>query len=311
MLPKYLYEPLDTSNPDPILDQSVVLALARRHVSRADSVVKVDETGGQARAYHIDDDLIFKTQRPHRLNLSRTSLEKEVFFLRQLAPYPDINVPKVLGYGQEGFVEYILMTRMPGVALRNAALNEAELREALLAIGRWLGRLHAIAQEPFVELLSFPGDRSHEDLSKRIETSVEQAVDAIAREPGIWDLDIAPEKVAEKVVRMMPSSGARVALHSNPRGEHAFVDPDTKKFIGVIDFGDAFISHPSFDFRTWFRYQDRLGLLAGYTDEGRLDDDFMTNWLPVMLMWDMTMMTRRPQWRTDALNNLRLLLKPD
>src|SRR5919205_3528104 len=103
---------------DPVLDASVVLGLARRHLPSARAVTAVDETGGEARAYVIDQGFIFKTQRPHRVR-PRTSLEKEAFHLGQLATHaPQVSVPRVLGYGREDGVEYILMTRMPGVAMR-------------------------------------------------------------------------------------------------------------------------------------------------------------------------------------------------
>src|ERR671938_529371 len=105
---------------DPVLDASVVLGLARRHLPSASAVTSVDETGGEARAYAIDQDYIFKTQRPHRVR-PRTSLEKEAFHLDQLASRaPEISVPRVLGYGREGGVEYLLMTGMPGVAMRDS-----------------------------------------------------------------------------------------------------------------------------------------------------------------------------------------------
>ncbi len=61
--------------PDPVLDIDVILRLVRRHSQNASSVRGVDESGGEARTYVIDDDIIFKTQPPHRLR-PRTSLKK-------------------------------------------------------------------------------------------------------------------------------------------------------------------------------------------------------------------------------------------
>src|SRR5579872_3917297 len=116
--------PSDVDPRDPVLDFNRVMELARRHVSSAQSVTDVDETGGEARAYAIDAAYIFKTQRPHRVR-PRTSLEKEVIHLRELAQFaPEINVPRVLGYGREDDVEYILMTRMPGVTMRYVSIED-------------------------------------------------------------------------------------------------------------------------------------------------------------------------------------------
>src|SRR5215475_15562515 len=99
---------------DPVLEERTVLELVRRHGVRCSAVTSIDETGGEARTYVLDDHLVLKVQRPHRLR-PRTSLAKEVFFLRQLAAYPDIVVPRVLGYGRHDTIEYIVMTRMSGV----------------------------------------------------------------------------------------------------------------------------------------------------------------------------------------------------
>jgi len=82
--------------PDPVLDDDLVLALVRRHVPEARAVTGVDESGGEARTYAIDDTIILKVQRPQQLR-PRTSLEKEVFFLRQLEQAPEARVPRALG----------------------------------------------------------------------------------------------------------------------------------------------------------------------------------------------------------------------
>ena len=52
---------------DPVLDSPTVLAIVRRHVPAAAAVTAVDESGGEARTYSIDDDLILKVQRPQQL----------------------------------------------------------------------------------------------------------------------------------------------------------------------------------------------------------------------------------------------------
>ena len=73
----------------------------------------------------IDETLVVKVQRPHRLR-PRTSLEKEAFFLHQLSAYPDIVVPHVLGYGRHDTIEYLVMTRMPGVSALTVELTGAQ-----------------------------------------------------------------------------------------------------------------------------------------------------------------------------------------
>ena len=89
MLPSDIYS--QPSADDPVLDVGTVLNIARRHVPSCTAVTGIDESGGEARVYNIDDDIIVKVQRPHQLR-ARTSLEKEAFFLDQLAAYPEIVV---------------------------------------------------------------------------------------------------------------------------------------------------------------------------------------------------------------------------
>src|SRR5947209_885563 len=87
--------------PDPVLDEELVLSLVRRYVPGAKAVTGVDESGGEARTYAIDDSMILKVQRPQQLR-PRTNLEKEVFFLQQLERVPEVRVPRALGYGRDG-----------------------------------------------------------------------------------------------------------------------------------------------------------------------------------------------------------------
>ena len=108
-----------------MLSAEVVLGLARRHVPAAAAVTGVDESGGEARAYLVDDDVVVKTQRPHRLR-PRTSLAKEAYLLDALAPGLGGRIPRLLGYDHvdtvDGVVEYVCMTRIPGLPVRSVTL---------------------------------------------------------------------------------------------------------------------------------------------------------------------------------------------
>jgi hypothetical protein len=70
---------------DPVLEERTVLDLVRRHGVRCSALTGVDETGGEARVYVLDDQLMLKVQRPHRLR-PRTSLEKEASSYSNLPP---------------------------------------------------------------------------------------------------------------------------------------------------------------------------------------------------------------------------------
>jgi hygromycin-B 7''-O-kinase len=294
---------------DPVLDSGRVLALARRHLPSAQAVVGVDESGGEARTYAIDDGFIFKTQRPHRVR-ARTSLAKETFHLQQLARcVPQVNVPRVLGYGKEADVEYILMTRMPGMALRSVEVTGVARSELLRELGLALRQMHSLPLEPMRSSGLFPGDSDGTDMRARLESLLQRAVEQAGAARGDWTLDQSPEEVAASVGEGMRSvQEAPVALHSNPGTEHVFVDPRTLQLSGVIDFGDAYISHPALDMRRWAAAQDRHDLITGYAAEGAVSPTFDANWRLISVANLMLDFAQRPSRGADALAGLRLLL---
>jgi hypothetical protein len=131
---------------DPVLDERTVLDLVPRHGVSGSAVTSIDETGGEARVYVVDDALVVKVQRPHRLR-PRTSLEKEAFFLHQLSAHPDIVVPHVLGYGRHDTIEYLVMTRMPGVSALTVELTGVQR----------LKRVASAREDPATPPLDSPG----------------------------------------------------------------------------------------------------------------------------------------------------------
>jgi aminoglycoside phosphotransferase (APT) family kinase protein len=262
-----------------VLDNELVLSLARRHAPHVRAVTGVDESGGEARTYALDADIILKTQRPQRLR-PRTSLEKEVFFLIQIAKdAPDLSVPRVLGYGREGrYIEYTVMTRMPGVALRHAQLTTAQRQAVMFELGRALHRIHQLPQEPFATHPLMSGDRNAVAVRARCAALMDELTEQIRERHRAWSLPLSPEALSQRALAALPEGDERVALHSNPYHEHTFVDPTTGTYTGLIDFGDAYISHPTFDLRRWRTREERAALMEGYTHEQPVSAAFMQMW---------------------------------
>jgi hygromycin-B 7''-O-kinase len=275
---------LQPDAPDPVFDPAVVLSLVRRHVP-AYEVHSVEESGGEARAYLVDDAVVLKVQRPHRLR-ARTSLEKEAFFLRELGAYEDLSVPRLLGYGREDSIEYICMTRMAGIASNKLNLSRPERLSLLLEVGRALRKLHSIDQTAIRRSGLFPGDQSVEELRSRVKAIVNQAA-AAAKRQGTWTLAIAPDTLGARISELIRGAAILSALHSNPGPEHVFADPISKRFSGLIDFGDAYVSHPGFDVR-WPLPADREAILAGYLEAGELNEDFLSTWRAIQIARDMS-----------------------
>src|SRR5215216_7087442 len=181
--------------PDSVLSEEKVLSLARQFVPGVKAVTAIDETGGEARTYLIDDQLILKTQRPQQLR-PRTSLQKEVVFLKQLEGVEDVSVPRFIGYGHpEPMLEYTLMTRMPGIAVRNASLEGETRREALKDLGRMLRRIHNIPQQPLRESGLFFGDQSPVDVRWRMGSLFDDVAEMIQQEGKAWNFHLSPEEV--------------------------------------------------------------------------------------------------------------------
>jgi aminoglycoside phosphotransferase (APT) family kinase protein len=297
---------------DPVLDSDVVLDLARRHLPSARNVTGVDESGGEARTYAIDDHLIFKTQRPHRVR-PRTSLEKEVFHLQQLADRAqEVSVPRVLGYRREGDLEYILMTRMPGVAMRHVNIEGEARVELLRELGASLRLMHDLDPAPFRTSGLFPGDEDTQEIRARLERELERAVEAALEHRDAWTLSFSPADAAARARSGLDViEDAPVPLHSNPGPEHVFVDPDTLRFTGVIDFGDAYLSHPALDFRRWAQPTDRKALMQGYASDKPLTHSFEENWRAISIIMLMLDFANRPSRRAESLDGLRMLLRED
>lgn len=305
--------------PDPVLSAEVVLSLVRRHEPNAQAVTGVDESGGEARTYTIDEALILKTQRPQQLR-PRTSLQKEIFFLKHIATHaPDLSVPRVLGHGfhhdptaDSVRIEYTLMTRIPGTAMRHVPLDASARRTVLRQVGATLRRVHALPQAPLRESELLPGDHTFVDVQIRFGRYFTDLVDAVRCEQVPWDFEVSPEQVGARALAALPNSRERVALHSNPYLEHVFVHPETGAYSGLIDFGDAFISHPACDLRRWTRPADRTALLEGYAAGEPVNEAFLATWRVLGIFTNAQVMAHSageaPERAAEARDSLRALL---
>ena len=184
--------------------------------------------------------------------------------------------------------------------MRNLTLEGAARRDVLRTLGRTLRRIHQVPQTPFRASGLFP--------ETGLKASFAGVVEVISNSQVAWSLESSPQDVAAKVLAGLPPSDERVALHSNPGPVHVFVNPESGLFSGLIDFGDAYISHPALDMRVWSDPEDRAALLEGYTEEQGVDDAFMATWQAGIVLAAMMAIARRPEGSTEAEERLRRLL---
>jgi len=294
--------------PDVVLSDEQVLALVRQHVPNAKFVSGVDETGGEARTYTIDDSLVLKVQRPQQLRPS-TSLKKEVLFLNQLKGVEGVCVPEVVGHGHpEPLLEYTLMTRMPGIAVREANLVNETRRESLIALGRMIRRVHSIPQDDLRESGLLFGDQSPVDVRWRMGRLFDTLAEIIHNRKLEWPYPMPPEQVGRSVMANCPDSWEIVALHSNPGPEHTFIDPDSGALNGIIDFGDAYFSRPIHDLRRYRSPADREAVFAGYFEDREPSEEFLAMWRVGCAVADVVAIALDPELREDAATELDRIL---
>lgn len=100
-----------------------------------------------------------------------------------------------------------------------------------------------------------------------------------------------------------------MALHSNPGPEHTFVDPATGRLTGIIDFGDAYFSHPVNDLRRYRAPGDRQAVFAGYLESGPVNADFMAVWRVGCAIADMTAIAFSQEHQSAATAELNQILE--
>ena len=293
---------------DPILGNDLVLAIANKHI-KAGNVTGVEESGGEARGYYIDVDKILKVQRPHRVR-ERTSQEREVLFLNALGAFSAVTVPEVFGYGRENDqIEYTLMSRMPGKSLGHVNPTGEKRKEILFNLGQMLYFLHNLPdQEEFLNSNLFPFDYDKQELLNRLIKPLQDLAEQICQGNTDWTLNLSPQEIVDKVSENLQYDEKK-ALHSNPALSHTFVDPESHTLNGLIDLGDAYISHPSNDLRRFLSPLDRRELFNGYNSLKKADDAFMSVWIANQLLSDFICIAHNNEFRDDALTEINDIVK--
>jgi len=243
----------------------------------------------------------------HNKCASAPAWPAKFFFLTQLAAAaPDLPVPRVLGYNREtNLLEYNIQTRMPGVAYADATLTPDARHDVIFSVGRLLRRLHAIPQQPFHDSAHFPTDRTPADFKRRLSEYFDVVTRRLEENGRAWPLEIPFETVRERTLAALPGSQEFLALHSNPGPPHTFVDRSTERFQGLIDFGDAYISHPALDVWRWRWPTERAAALAGYTADAPVSDDFMRTWKAVAVAASAILVAFFPDREDEATRDLR------
>jgi hygromycin-B 7''-O-kinase len=142
----------------------------------------------------------------------------------------------------------------------------------------------------------------------RLAELFEEMIVLIHSQKRAWSLPLTPEAVSDRALSALPDTAELVALHSNPAQTHTFIDPATGQYTGLIDFGDAYISHSALDLWRWRDPADRPALLAGYTAESPVDDRFLRVWQVTQVLADLILIAQHPERGSEAHADLARLL---
>ncbi len=198
----------------------------------------------------------------------------------------------------------------PCSARKAGRLSRAVSYAAVLEeLGATLRRIHDIDQTAMEASSLVPGDRGATDLRERLSGMFERLISALADDDR-WSAEIDVRAVSERCLDGLPDGTPAVALHSKPGAEHCFVDPATGRFTGLIDFGDAYRSHPALDVRAWRSPDDSARMLAGYRALGPLSPGFEHLWRAGLVTTHLRLATRGYHEPADAARTIRELLEP-
>src|SRR6476661_2130855 len=192
-----------------------------------------------------------------------------------------------------------------GVAYADANLRPDAQHDVIFNVGRLLRRLHAIPQQPFHDSAHFPTDRTAAEFKRRLFEYFDVVARRLEAKGRTWPLEIPFETVRGRTLAALPQSQEFVALHSNPGPPHTFVDRATGRLQGLIDFGDAYISHPALDLWRWRWPAERAAALAGYTADAPVSDDFMRTWKAVAVVASAILIAFFPDRQDEATRDLR------
>lgn len=222
-----------------------VRAVARRNGARADTVVPFG-AGLDNTAYLVDGDLVvrFRTADGDGLDVVR-----EARLLETVAGIVAVPVP-VPEFVDEA-ARCVAYRRLPGVPLlempeRDQQAHRNALLETLTEVLRAL-------QETPVERFDVEVD--------------DEPPAAYLAELSQYKIQISGPEVDAFLASAAPERAGELRFSHNDLGiEHVLVDPETFRITGIIDWTDAAVCDPAYDYGLLLRDLGPFGLPAGYEE---------------------------------------------
>ncbi|GAA0957974.1 aminoglycoside phosphotransferase family protein [Actinocorallia libanotica] len=192
-------------------------------------------------AYEVNGELIVRFAK----EADPVSIDHEARLLAAVAEISPLPVPEPLFVAAEpGCVAY---SKLPGLPLIGLPASERPVRDGSVAtvLGRFLDALHRVPLGVVDGLVPIDDQPKDAWLREAAET-YEAIADHVpkAHRPA----------VAAFLEEAAPSGGNPLVFSHNDLGiEHVLVDPATREVTGVIDWSDAAITDPAYDFGLLYR----------------------------------------------------------
>jgi aminoglycoside phosphotransferase (APT) family kinase protein len=220
------------------------LVVAKLRDYHVDSVVLLGE-GLDNVVYVVNDELIVRFSKESNPEQRAVRVQREAAVLAAVADVVPVAVPEVrFTVVEQGCLAY---SRLPGVPLlirpRQQRLTHAASIAAML--GRVLSVIHAMPAGRLTDLLETDDQQpagwlrdaaeTYRTIMPHVPSSHRRAVEAF--------LAAAP-----------PAEGYALMFSHNDLGiEHVLVDPGTSTVTGIIDWSDAALADPAYDFGLLYR----------------------------------------------------------
>jgi aminoglycoside phosphotransferase (APT) family kinase protein len=209
-----------------------------------ESVEKLGE-GLDNVAYLVNGELIVRFSKEADLEQRAVRVRREAAVLVAVADVSPLAVPMPkFSVAEQGCLAYV---KVPGVPLRDVPRQVRLAHAASIAarLGEFLRALHAVPLDRMAELVPTDNDPLAEWLHEAAQLYAKAAayVPSEHRPAVEAFLDASP-----------PDDIYAVVFSHNDLGiEHVLVDPGTGTITGVIDFSDAAITDPAYDFGLIYR----------------------------------------------------------
>jgi len=130
--------------------------------------------------------------------------------------------------------------------------------------------IHSVDVKPFIDSGLFTDiDKNVSDVKARLQANFDWGLQRLSEKLSQSEINKANASAAEEISKI--TEATIVPIHANPSSTHAFVKSNNR-FSGLIDFGDAYISHPICDMRRW-ALSERQPLFEGYISSGKATKD--------------------------------------